>query len=47
MLNLMLFLLFNQSIDKDQFMLIEKDPISFSKLIYEIKKTAKKEQCLT
>jgi hypothetical protein len=47
MLNLVLFLLFNQTISKEQFVLIEKDPISFSKLIEEIKKTAKQENCLT
>lgn len=39
MLNLMLFLLFNQNISKDQFVLIEKDSISFSKLIYQLSKS--------
>lgn len=47
MLNLVFFLLFNQTISKEQFILIEKDPISFSKLIEEIKKTVKQQHCLT
>jgi hypothetical protein len=47
MLNLILFLLFNQSISKDQFALIEKDSISFSKLINEVKKNTKQEECFT
>jgi hypothetical protein len=47
MLNLVLFLLFNQTISKEQFILIEKDPISFYKLIDEIKKDTKQEECFT
>jgi len=47
MLNLIFFLLFNQSISKEKFILIEKDPMSFSKLIEEIKKDKKQEQCFT
>lgn len=42
MLNLMLFLLFNQNISKDQFVLIEKDSISFSKLIDQLSKPKSK-----
>ena len=38
MLNLMLFLLFNQTIHKEQFLLIDKDSISFSKLINQLPK---------
>lgn len=47
MLNLILFLLFDQTIGKEKFVLIEKDPISFSKLIDEIKKNTKQEECFT
>jgi hypothetical protein len=47
MLSLMFFLLLNQNISKDQFSLIEKDPISFSKLINEVKKNTKQEECFT
>ena len=42
MLNLILLLLFNQSISKDQFALIEKDSISFSKLIDQLSKSKSK-----
>jgi hypothetical protein len=47
MLNLIVFLLFNQNISKEQFVLIEKDPISFSKLIDEVKKNKKQVVCFT
>jgi hypothetical protein len=47
MLNLIVFLLFNQNISKEQFILIEKDSISFSKLIDEVKKNTKQEECFT
>jgi hypothetical protein len=47
MLNIILFLLFNQNISKDQFALIEKDSISFYKLINEVKKNTKQEECFT
>lgn len=47
MLNLVFFLLFNQTMSKEQFILIEKDPISFSKLIDEIKKDTKQKECFT
>jgi hypothetical protein len=43
----MFFLLFNQNISKEKFVLIEKDPISFYKLIDEIKKDTKQEECFT
>jgi len=39
MLNLILFLLFDQTISKEQFVLIEKDSISFSKLINQLSKS--------
>ena len=38
MLNLILFLLFDQTITKEQFVLIDKDSISFSKLINQLPK---------
>jgi len=47
MLNLVIFLLFSQNINKEQFILIEKDSISFSKLINEVKKNTKQEECFT
>ena len=47
MINSMFFLLFNQNISKEKFVLIEKDPISFYKLIDEIKKDTKQEECFT
>jgi len=47
MLNLVIFLLFGQNINKEQFVLIEKDSISFSKLINEVKKNTKQEECFT
>lgn len=47
MLNLVIFLLFSQNINKEQFVLIEKDSISFSKLINEVKKNTKQEECFT
>lgn len=58
MLNLILFLLFDQTISKDQFALIEKDSISFSKLIDQLSKpkpkitspviiNANQEECFT
>lgn len=47
MLNLIIFLLFSQNITKEQFVLIEKDSISFSKLIDEVKKNTKQEECFT
>jgi hypothetical protein len=47
MLNLIIFLLFSQNITKEQFALIEKDSISFSKLIDEVKKNTKQEECFT
>ena len=47
MLSLIFFLLFNQNINKEQFVLIEKDSISFSKLINEVKKNTKQEKCFT
>ena len=42
MLNLILFLLFDQNISKDQFVLIEKDSISFSKFIDQLQKPKSK-----
>jgi len=47
MLSLTLLLLFNQNITKEHFVLIEKDSISFSKLINEVKKNTKQEECFT
>jgi hypothetical protein len=56
MLSLMLFLLFDQTISKEQFVLIEKDSISFSKLINQLPKSkvslsviinANQEECFT
>jgi hypothetical protein len=56
MLNLILFLLFDQTISKEQFVLIEKDSISFSKLIDQLSKpkitspviiNANREECFT
>lgn len=58
MLNLILFLLFDQNISKDQFVLIEKDSISFSKFIDQLQKpkpkitlpviiNANQEECFT
>ena len=47
MLNLVIFLLFSQNINKEQFILIENDSISFSKLINEVKKNTKQEECFT
>ena len=38
MLNLILFLSFGQNISKEHFVLIEKDSISFSKLIEQVSK---------
>lgn len=45
MYNLILFLLFNQTIKKDNFLLIEKDSISFLKIINEVKKQSIKQEC--
>jgi len=58
MLNLILFLLFDQTISKEQFVLIEKNSISFSKLIDQLSKSkpkialpvtinANREECFT
>lgn len=47
MLNLVIFLLFSQNINKEQFLLIEKDSISFSKLINEVKNNTKQKECFT
>lgn len=47
MLSLTFFLLFNQNINKEQFVLIEIDSISFSKLINEVKKNTKQKECFT
>jgi len=56
MLSLILFLLFDQTISKEQFVLIEKDSISFSKLINQLPKSkvflpviinANQEECFT
>jgi hypothetical protein len=45
MYNLILFLLFNQTIEKEKFLLIEKDSISFLKIINEVKKQSVKQDC--
>jgi len=58
MLNLIIFLLFDQTISKEHFVLIEKDSISFSKLIDQLSKpklkivspvtiNANQEECFT
>lgn len=52
MFNLIAFLLFNQSLNKESFLLIDKDLTSFSKPIREVTKEkpiikAVEEQCVT
>lgn len=45
MLSIILSLILNQNISKENFLLIEKDPISFYKIVNEIKKPIKQEEC--